>query len=65
MYDIDRSKYPRGTHEAEATREVNWWDRTRAEHITTTTAACCPSGRSEILNHNGARGGGKTNKAMD
>jgi hypothetical protein len=28
--------YPRGTHEAEATREVDWWDRTRAEYITIT-----------------------------
>ena len=22
--------YPRGTHEAEATSEVDWWDRVRA-----------------------------------
>ena len=29
--------YPRGTHEAEATSEVDWWDRTRAEYITITT----------------------------
>ena len=28
--------YPRGTHEAEATGEVVWWDRTRAENITIT-----------------------------
>ena len=27
-----RVLYPRGTHEAEATREVDWWDRTRAEY---------------------------------
>ena len=27
---------PRGTHEAEATGEVDWWDRTRAENITIT-----------------------------
>ena len=26
----------RGTHEAEATGEVDWWDRTRAENITIT-----------------------------
>ena len=44
--------YPRGTHEAEATREVDWWDRTRAEYITITITMhaahvpkpkwCCP-----------------------
>ena len=31
-----RVSYPRGTHEAEATGEVDWWDRTRAENITIT-----------------------------
>ena len=28
--------YPRGTHEAEATSEVDWWDRTRVEYVTVT-----------------------------
>ena len=28
--------YPRARHGAEATREVVWWDRTRAEYITIT-----------------------------
>ena len=32
-----RVLYPRGTYEAEATGEVDWWeDRTRAENITIT-----------------------------
>ena len=26
-----RVLYPRGTHEAEATSEVDWWDRSRAD----------------------------------
>ena len=27
-------------HEAEATSEVDWWDRTRAEYITITITSC-------------------------
>ena len=29
-------EYGLDTHEAEATGEVDWWDRTRAENITIT-----------------------------
>ena len=44
LYTVDASveigrarvSYPRGTHEAEATGEVDWWGRTRAENITIT-----------------------------
>ena len=40
-----RVSYPRGTHEAEATGEVDWWDRTRAENITITITITNPSSR--------------------
>ena len=32
----------RGTHEADATGEVDWWDRTRAENITITITIIYP-----------------------
>ena len=38
-----RVLYPRGTHEAEATGEVDWWDRTRAENITITITITGPA----------------------
>ena len=48
-----RVSYPRGTHEAEATGEVDWWDRTRAENITITITITSIT----VLSHTRIRGG--------
>ena len=47
-----RVSYPRGTHEADATGEVDWWDRTRAENITITiTITRADGSRSSTRRH--------------